>query len=75
MMMRRNFTGCLQLLFLVAANNAFQMPSSLPFTQYSNSKKYSNIIEAANVLLDAPLSATTALHGKLWKRLQIEEGT
>ena len=58
-------------LLLVVAVSALRVPPSILQTRHSHLKKYSiNNIES---LKYSAISAT-ALHGKLWKRLQIEEG-
>ncbi|KAL7536269.1 hypothetical protein ACHAXR_007035 [Thalassiosira sp. AJA248-18] len=55
---------------LLATVNAFQLPSSIP-TRHSFVSKAANVIQV-NPLLNSAFS-TTALHGKLWKRLETEE--
>mmetsp|Transcript_8805 Transcript_8805/g.16075 ORF Transcript_8805/g.16075 Transcript_8805/m.16075 type:complete len:740 (-) Transcript_8805:72-2291(-) len=54
---------------LLAAANAFQLPSSIPTRHSSLSKTASVGISTSS---NSAFSAT-ALHGKLWKRLEIEE--
>eukprot|EP00578_Thalassiosira_sp_NH16_P024139 CAMPEP_0181099338 /NCGR_PEP_ID=MMETSP1071-20121207/12607_1 /TAXON_ID=35127 /ORGANISM="Thalassiosira sp., Strain NH16" /LENGTH=806 /DNA_ID=CAMNT_0023181995 /DNA_START=146 /DNA_END=2566 /DNA_ORIENTATION=+ len=60
------------LLILLAAANSFQLPSSIPARGHSSISKYTTNTHPVNPSPN-PAISTTALQGKLWKRLQIEE--
>lgn len=69
------YLACCVLVVVVSttASSAFQIIPSVSPIRCSYLKKYSNNIIDTSVSLHSAISAT-ALHGKLWKRLQIEEG-